>query len=224
MSKLSYGFAYPKSTETDVLVHSLDDAFSKSDIVFVNGNVEAEFKCGTVLGKIKFDDPVIAVDAGNTGDGTIDGLTLGNAAKIGIYEILCTTGGASAVFSVRDPDGYLIAVDLANDTAFDNAQLSLTVATGATAWAKDDVVHINVAAPATEKFVVVDAAATNGSQIASAVLLQHLELSASEEVATRALMWTGQVRADALIFPDAFDQAAIDLAVSQLSSVGIDGV
>lgn len=220
MAKLAYGISKPKTTETDVLICVLSDTFSKDTITFENGGSDAEVPVGTVLGEVKYDAVAEPACVG-TGDGTLTAISLGENAKVGDYIIRCTTGGASAVFSVTGPDGYLIGIEIGHNADFISQHLDFTLTAGATPFAKGDTFTVTIASPSSKIFKVVDDAATDGTQVASAVLLRHHILSADEQVSTRALTSNGHVKSENLVFPDTFDQAAKDLATTQLAAVGI---
>jgi len=223
MTQLGTSKFTPDITEGDVLVRFLDADFSKKGITFENGNAETSVKVGTVLGAVRFKDLTVPAVVGS-GNGTIGGLSLGAAAKPGDYIIKCTTGGASARFSVQNPEGALVGIDIAPGAAFVSPQLEFEITAGATDFSKGDTFTVTVEEYEEPVLKTLDPNATDGSQVASAVLLRNHDLAADAQVTTLAVVAFADVRASALIFPSSFDQAAMDKAKTQLKAAGVAAV
>jgi head decoration protein D len=223
MSLLGTSSATPDSSESDVLLRTLSDAFSKDTITVVNGSSDAELRVGSVLGEVKY-AAVAEPGCVGSGDGTLTAISLGKNAKIGDYTVLCTTGGASAVFSVTGPDGYLIGIEIGHNADFESPHINFTLTAGSAAFAKGDTFTVTVSSPSSKVFKVVDETATDGTQVAAAVLLRHLNMVADEQVDTIGLVGMSHVKSGGLIFPDSFTSGEEAVAVSQLKSVGIAAV
>lgn len=121
---------------------------------------------------------VVAADAGNTGDADVSAVavTFGHEAQTGVYTLTCTAESANAgTMSVTTPDGRLLSA-LTVATAYTSDQINLTIPDGAEDWDTGDIVTVTV----TGKAVPYSAAATDGSQRASGVLLDTVDASASD--------------------------------------------
>lgn len=124
---------------------------------------------GQLLGQIRGAATAAAV-AGNVGNGTMGAVTLGAGAKVGVYRLAivepATNGGE---FVVEDPDG----VEIGNGTvavAFSAGGVAFTLADGSTDFSSGDMFTITVAA-GTGKYVAYSDAATNGAEVATAILI-----------------------------------------------------
>ena len=128
---------------------------------------------GTVLGKQTVGAATAAAVAGNTGNGTIGSITVSAGAMAGIYKLTIVEPGTNVgAFIVEDPNGVVIGNgDVA--AAFSAGGLAFTLADGATDFASGDQFNITVAA-GTGKYVKYASGNTDGSQVASAVLLTPL--------------------------------------------------
>jgi len=140
---------------------------------------EAKLAAGTVLGKIANGTASAAADAGNTGDGTMGAITVGNGALVGDYRLVILEPGTNAGdFSVEDPNGVNIGNgDVA--AAFNAGGLSFTLADGATDFVAGDAFTITVAA-GSGKYVLHDAAGIDGREVAVAVLYDGVDASAAD--------------------------------------------
>lgn len=129
---------------------------------------------GLVLGTV-----TPAAAAGNTsGSGTIASATLGANAKAGVYQLICIEPGTNlGTFEIEDPDGVIIGRAIVG-SAF-TGPINFTI-TDATDFVAGDRFTITVAL-ATEKYVkLVTAAATDGSQIAHAIVALAADASDDE--------------------------------------------
>ncbi len=71
----------------DVVRRELDRVFCREQVVFASGH---DIAVGQVVGKILFDFPAAGTpDAGNTGDGVLSGVALGDAPQVGNYTVQC---------------------------------------------------------------------------------------------------------------------------------------
>lgn len=127
---------------------------------------------GQVLAKVITSGVATETHAGNTGNGvmTIDVATpvLPNA-KAGDYKVICTAAAANGgTFRVFDPMGNVLG-DVAVAAAFAN-QIKFVIADGATDFIVGDTFLVKVEVD-TLKYVQVNPAGLDGSQIACAVAL-----------------------------------------------------
>jgi hypothetical protein len=160
----------------------------------VLGPHAARFVGGTVLGRVSagalsaIAAAAVSGSGGTPGNGVVNNLTVDNGAEEGNYEIVilnpATNGGA---FEVRNPDG---GVD-GNGTVGQayNGAINFTLADGSVDFSEDDRIRVTVsAAEGNGLFVPVNAAASNGGQIADAILIygQNPSPSAPQPVAVIA--------------------------------------
>lgn len=129
---------------------------------------------GAVLGLVA-GTPTAAAAAGNTGNGTISAVTVGNGAKTGTWRIICLEPNTNlGTFAVEDPDG--IIVGRANvGTAF-AGPLGFTITDGATDFVAGDSFTVTV--PVSTSARLAAAAATDGSAVPTLVLAHDADASA----------------------------------------------
>jgi hypothetical protein len=132
----------------------------------------ATFKVGAVLGKfVASPTGTAAAVAGNTGNGTMGAVTVtsNKNLQLGVYNLTIVKAAANAGdFVVTDTAGDVVG----NGTvavAFSQAGIAFTLADGATDFVVGDAFTITIAG--TEKYKLVEATATDGSEIASAVYI-----------------------------------------------------
>lgn len=156
---------------------------------------------GTVLGKItKAGTASSAAFAGNTGNGTMGTVTVSAGAKAGVYKLVITEPGTDiGNFFVEDPDGITIGQgDVA--AAFSAGGLAFTLADGATDFAAGDGFNITVAAGA-GTYAVYDNTATNGTEVAVAILAYAADnVAATQSVTVIARL--AEVKLDQLDWDD----------------------
>lgn len=181
---------------------------------------------GTPLGKISESGAVSAASAavaGNTGTGT---LTLADpafaaSAKLGIYTVNCTVGGADAAskFRVEDPDGTLVGT-ATGGAAFDKA-VKFTIAGGGTDFVVGDAftVILSQAAGADDgKVKEWDPDAVDGSEIIWGFSLR--ETTAADGVdnvgGVLALRREAVLVAESILWPDAVSDAQKAAAIADI--------
>lgn len=163
---------------------------------------------GTVLGQIKIAVGAPAAGGGNTGDGTVTGVSLGKKAKIGTYTLKCVTAAANGgTFSVVGPDGEAYA-DAVVGSAY-AGPLNFTINDGAADFVVGDTFTIAVAA-GSEKHVKVNSANTDGSGEADCILTDDIDATSADVVITAYT--SGPFNRKALVFggtDDASDHEAV---------------
>lgn len=128
---------------------------------------------GTVMGQITVGTASSAAFAGNTGNGVLGSVTLSAGAMAGVYRLVLIEPNTNlGAFIVENPDGVIIGRGTVG-TAFSAGGLAFTLADGATDFVAGDGFNITVAA-GSGKWVPYAAGATNGSQIAAAILYNDL--------------------------------------------------
>lgn len=99
-------------------------------------------KSGTVLAMVDAGTAAFAMDAGSTGNPTSGAITVGAAAKPGVYRIVFQS---ATTFTVEDPDGVIVD-NGALGSAFSAGGLAFTLSAGGTAAVANDTAKITVAA------------------------------------------------------------------------------
>ena len=169
----------------EVLISEANGSLSRESVTIVSG--AGVLSAGTVLGKItKAGTASAAAYAGNTGNGTMGAITVGAGAKPGVYKLTITELATDAGnFVVEDPDGITIGQgDVA--AAFSAGGLAFTLADGATDFAAGDGFTITVAA-GSGKYASYDNTATDGTEVADAVLLQYVDATSADVAANCAV-------------------------------------
>ena len=123
---------------------------------------------GTVFGKRLFG--TITTDAtGNTGNGAIGALSLGDNAQVGDYVATCiAAAGNGGTFAVIAPDGRRLA-DATVAVAYASPHINFTIADGAADFVVGDAFTLTVP-EGDNKAVAIDFTATDGSQLAAGVI------------------------------------------------------
>lgn len=137
---------------------------------------------GTVLGQIVEGTATVAAKAGgNTGNGvfTLDATApIQAGAKVGAYAITCIAAAVNGgTFRVEDPDGYVLG-DIAVGATFSD-DIKFSIADGATDFVVGDAFVVTIAA-GSKKWVPSPDVATDGSQIAKAILIYPCDASSSD--------------------------------------------
>jgi hypothetical protein len=153
----------PKLAE--FLLSEADGQRSRENIIVTQTG--AEVVSGSLLTKVDTGSGVFAMDAGATGDPTSGTITVGAAAKSGVYAIEFT---AATKFRVEDPDGVLIGTGTLG-AAFSKAGVGFTLTAGATPAVAGDTAKITVAV-GSGKYKPYEAAEAAGP--ADAVLYNYL--------------------------------------------------
>ena len=159
-----------------------------------------------------------AADAGNTGNGTVTGLSVGSGAQEGEYRLVCTEPAVDAgTFQIEDPDGTIIgtavvAVAFAGD-------IGLTINDGATDFVAGDSFTLTVT-QTTGEWQVLAPAATDGSEVAAGVLYDDVDatLAAASGV---VIAREAEVNGKLIGWPTGITAAEKDLAITQLTERGI---
>lgn len=174
---------------------------------------------GAVLGKTVTAGTITAAAvAGNVGNGTMGTLSVGSAAKEGVYKVTIVEPAANAgEFAVEDPEGKTIG----NGTvaaAFTGA-VNFTLADGGTDFAAGDQFNLTVS-QLTVKHKVLAPAGTDGSQFAAGILLADTDASAADKACTVVARQAEVIGAE-LVYPGGITAAEKSIAIAQLQAAGI---
>lgn len=160
---------------------------------------------GALLGKITVGTASGEAAAGNTGDGTIGTVSTGTAAKAGVYRAVCIEPASNAgTFAVYDPDGLFVGRATAG-VAF-TAGPTFTIADGEADFVAGDSFTITVAA-GSGKYKLSLAAATDGSQVPTAILAEAAAAASADVVAPAYL--SGEFNAAAITFGTGHTAASV---------------
>ncbi len=199
----------------EFLVSEANGERSRDLITLISGQ---NLSAGAPLGKITVGAATAAAVAGNTGNGTCGAVTVSAGAKPGVYNLVVIEPGTNAgKFTVEDPDGITIGVGTVG-SAFSAGGLAFTLADGATDFVSGDAFTITVAA-GSGKYTFVAPSASNGSQVAVAVLLRNTDASGGDVVCP-ALVADAEVNADEMSW-GALSSPQIATVKTQLKLVGI---
>lgn len=159
---------------------------------------------GTVIGQKTIAAGTAVVGGSNTGDGLLTAFALaaGGPAKIGTYVLTCVEAVTnSGVFHLVDPDGLMIAqvtVPVSGDVTVVSGGITFNIADGATDFVLDDTFDLPVEA-GTGYGIVLDIAATDGSQKWQGVAVEEITTGAAESQKT-VIAITGDFHSQGLVF------------------------
>lgn len=154
-----------------------------------------------VVGRVTKGAATAAKQSG-TGDGTIGSVTLGAAAKVGVYVLTCTSAAANAgTFQVEDPDGDLLK-PLTVGVAYASSQINLTVADGSTDWGVGAVIYVTVS-EGSGKIKKCVKTATDGSEKPIGILLSGVDATSADKKAV--IYVAGEFNFSEVVFDSSFD-------------------
>jgi len=198
-----------------------DSQYSRDVVTVLAGSgADRVLTTGMVLGRITKGAATGAAVAGNTGNGTITAApVVGAAAKPGVYRLVCVEPATDAgKFSVEDPDGVLIGI--ATVAVQFTTHLTFTIADGSTDFASGDAFTITVAA-GSGKVKQIDFAATDGSDMAYAVLLLDTTAVDGADKSGVAIVRNAIVSDNGITWPAGATTDQKNAAIAQLKSAGI---
>ncbi|HZF19501.1 MAG TPA: head decoration protein [Burkholderiales bacterium] len=173
---------------------------------------------GTVLGRtVTAGTAVGAAFAGNTGTSTIGSVSVGGGAKEGIYMVELITAGATAAFTVEDPNGVNIGHG-AIGTAFAGAVNFTITNVGGTSVAGDR--YTVTVSQLTKKFKILAPAATDGTQIPAGILFAPVDASAADQ-ACCVITRNAELNSNELVWPGGITAAQQSVATAQLAAAGV---
>ena len=194
-------------------VVSEDNGSRSREVAVITGGVD--LPAGTVLGQVTVGTTAtVAAQGTNTGGGSVGAVAVG-AAQAGAYTLRMES---ATRFIVEDPGGVQVGQG-ATGTPFTGGGLSFTVTVGSPAFAAGDSFVITVATGSL-KMRMVNPAATDGSQVAAAILYEATLASAGDvakTVSRRAMEANGLV----LTWPSGMNAAQQAAAIAQLGERGI---
>lgn len=197
--------------------------YSREEITILAGSGAArELTSGMVLGKVSkgAGSPSAQASPANTGDGTVGTITVGAAAKPGVYRVTFIEPGTDlGRFTVEDPDGINVGTGIVG-TAFSGGGLGFTIADGAADFVSGDQFLITVAA-GSGKYVQISDAGTTGIEDAAGILYDDASAPDGADGLGVAIVRVAIVSANGLVWPSSFDANKKAAAVAQLAKLGI---
>lgn len=176
---------------------------------------------GLVLGKISVGSSgTYTAGAGNTGNFTITGITIGAGVVEGTYSLEFI---APTVFNVYTPSGELLGEGTASSggVAFSAGGLGFTATTGSTAAVAGDNGTIAIAANSDAGiYVPLDLSAADGRQTAAALLFNETDTSQGNLKVT-AITRQCEVNGSELIYPASASSSDIAAINADLAALGI---
>lgn len=141
-------------------------------IVLLSGQ---NLKRGAVIGEVGMAAGTPVADGGNTGDGTLDTVTLGEDAKPGDYTVTMT---GATTFTVHDPEGNELPVG-ADLNPYTSEQINFDIDAGGTPFVSGDKFTVPVEA-GSGKYVLSAAASVDGSEDPDLILAEDGDASAGD--------------------------------------------
>lgn len=169
---------------------------------------------GTLLAKLTDANAGTAsAVAGNTGNGTISGISVGNEAITGTYRVEITAAAANGgSFEVSDPNGTVIGTGTVG-TAFSASGLAFTLGDGSTDFIVGDAFTVAVNAGLGEYVPYDDDGANDGRRTAAGILYAAVDAT-SQDAPAVAHVRDCEVDANEL-------EGLDDSAVADLLALGI---
>lgn len=191
--------------------------FSREEVTILSGQNVGVL---AVLGKVTKSIPTTgSADAGNTGAGTLTGVTGGDDTQIGTYTLTCTEVSAGAgTFKVEAPNGEALP-DATVGTAYANPQLNFTINDGDPDFALGDIFTIVVAA-GSGKCVAIDFDAVDGSQQAYGIAADDYDAS-SADLKGVAFVRDARFIESALVWPAGATTDQKNKALAELKAAGM---
>ncbi len=160
------------------IVSETEGTISRENVTVLAGQ---NLKAGHILGKVSVGTASGAAASGNTGNGTISAIMVGEGAKAGTYNVTCVEPAANAgTFLVEDPDG--VTVGTANVGMAFTGPINFTLTDGATDFVSGDRFLITVTA-GSGKYKEYNPANTDGSETAVALLLDNVDATTGDKEA-----------------------------------------
>lgn len=185
---------------------------SRENAVLLSGQ---NLGAGAVLGRTVTAGTITgSAFAGNTGgSGAIGTLSVGGAAKEGLYRAIIIEPGTNAgIFMVVDPEGEFVGRGTVA-VAFASDHVNFTIA-DATDFVSGDGFDIKVS-QLTVKYKVLNPAGTDGSNRAAAVLVDAVDASAADKACV-IIARHAEVNGNELTWPGAIAAADKSIAIAQL--------
>lgn len=201
----------------EFILAEMNGNYSRENITVLSGE---DLAAGTVVGRTLTGGAGVAtgyaINAGSVG--AMGAITVTGRAKVGTYRLTILDPATDAgKFEVVDPDG--IAIGTGNvASAFSAGGLAFTLADGATNFSAGE--GFTIAVTGTEKYAEWDPDATDGTEIAAAVLYAAVDASAADAAGV-IIARSATVNGNCLGWITGSDAGEIAAATAQLLARGI---
>lgn len=183
---------------------------SGASVSYLIGQVLSRGSTGLSIGS--------SADADNTGDGTLSAVALGPKARKGRYVLKCVkTATDGGEFSVYGPDGDMIG-NATVGTAFETAEIEVTIGDGAADFAAGDAFYIDVAG--TEKFKAIDFADPDYTD-GICVLAEDIDVATATDTEAVAIVRHAKLASSGLVWPSGATAAQKALGIASLKERGL---
>lgn len=183
-----------------------------------------KLKAGTVLGQKTKGALSAAATAGLPAPAgatiTASPSVTAGTTKPGVHIFRCETSGATGTWQHEDPDGVYVGT-ATTGTAYTGQGMTLTITDTATDPAIGEVFKVTVTqASGDNEYVVHDPAATNGAEVAAAILYEGCDATSVDVKRTLTLRDT-EVTAGELVWKDGMTSDQKTAALASLATRGI---
>lgn len=197
------------------------EGFSRDSVTVLAGSGSARvLETGEIIGSVVAGlTGAIRESSGNTGDGTVDALTLKAGAQAGTYVIRGIAEAANlGTFAVTAPDGSSLP-DLTVATGYVSDHFLLSVADGAADWDIDDVILIVVSGQ--RKVVALDLEGQDGSEKAVGIMFADISAPDGTDAEGVAVTRNAWVASQEIKFPAGATAAEKEAVKSDLNRNGV---
>jgi hypothetical protein len=205
------------NTLQDILKWEEENRHSREIVTVLSGQ---NLSMGEVIGKVTKSIPTTGTpDGGNTGQGSVTGVSGGKDAKLGVYTLECVaTASGGGTFKVTAPDGDALP-DAVVGTAYVNEQINFTINDGDPDFSLGDKFTIEVAA-GSRKVTAIDLDAVDGSREACGFVIADYDASLGD-VEGVAIVRNAVIVPDDLVWPDGATTDQKAQALAELKAKGI---
>lgn len=195
--------------------------YTREVVTIAQSGTARTVQTGTVLGRITVATPASETHAGNTGNGVMGAITVGDGAVPGVYTLTVIKAGSNVGdFVVLDPNGNVVGYGTVG-VAFASGGLSFTLADGDQDFIVGDKFLITVAA-GSGKVREIDFSGTLGTQEAYGIAVTTTDVAAAADAEGVALVrGPAVIIAEPLTWPAGATSPQKTAALAQLAAKGI---
>ncbi len=204
----------------DVLKYEGLNLYSRETVTVLAGDgADRVMGVGTIIGRRTKSDAVADADPGNTGDGTLDNLTLGPQAVPGVYRLTCIEAAANGgIFQAVTPQGHRLP-DITVGQPHDGDHLKLTLSDGAVDFVVGDTFTVTISGDG--KVTAFDPAAVDGTADPIGVMARDVAAPPGNDIPETAILRHAILADHAVIWPEGITVQQKDDAIAALEARGI---
>ena len=201
----------------EFLVTEANGSLSREVVTILAGE---SLQPGQVIGKVSVGTVTAEADSGNTGNGTVENLSVGDGARSGKYVLTCIEPATGAgTFTLEDPAGVTLAsIDVGTPYT---GVLNFTLAAGTTDFAAGDRFVLTVTG-GSGKYRAWNPANADGSQTALAIVLDAVDATSTDQDAV-IIARHAEVNASELVWFNGATDGQKKSGLNQLKSQQIIG-